>query len=78
VIGNFVHTNINSLAAVPWMSKNLFEVRDHKFNYFVVRDSIFTKKREVMMPDQLHRLSGNIQVIFIGSTYIAVPVVGAN
>lgn len=58
VIGDIIDTNINSIAPIPWLTKTLFEVRDHKFNYFVVRDSTFTKKREIMMPDQQQRLSG--------------------
>lgn len=51
MMGDKIHTNINSVRNCPWISKRLFEVREHTFNYFVIKDSQFSKQREIIMPD---------------------------
>lgn len=43
--------NVNSAKSIPWVNKSIFEIRDHNYSYFLVRDSIFTKKRDLMSID---------------------------
>lgn len=56
----------------------IYEVRDHSFNYFVVQNSMFTRQRELVISDQLHKLCNGEQEIFIGNSFIGIKVAKAN
>lgn len=70
-------TNINSVRGVPWINKSIFEIRDHNFSYFFIRDSIFTKKRELMTPDLQKKMTGESRLSILSDSFIIVPAVEA-
>lgn len=71
-------TNINSVRSVPWVNKSIFEVRDHNFSYFFVRDSIFTKKRDLMTPDLQKKLTGERRLELLADNFVLVPALEAH
>ncbi len=61
-----------SIWNVPWIGKHLYEVEEAGFSYFLLHNSFFTRKIEVMRYDMDRVL--NEEQVLIGNSSVAIKI----
>lgn len=61
----------------PWVSQELLQVRESDFHYWLVQKSVFTRRIDLMKPDQYLAITGFDEFTerqLIGNSFIAIKV----
>ena len=65
-----LRNTVFSITPVPWINKNIYEVKESKMSYFVIQQSVSTRKLDYMRIDSA--LSLRQDQLLLGNSYVAI------
>ena len=63
-------SSVRSIQTIPWISKNIFEIKESKVSYFLIQSQICSRRIDLMRADTVYALFDNL--VLLGNSQIAI------